>query len=178
MRILDMRIADRVARLSLLFAVSFTIPFLSASRAAAEDTVSGSFTARGTTYKLSHVYVRREPSNYDQARTVVVVLLTDNPIPKNVLDDRYRLSLTDLAREGKIHGVSVKIGADRKPADTGFTYAKEFGGAGMNRADQHTFEPKVLDDSHAEGKLAGQGAYGNDKWEYTATFKATVGTLK
>ena len=142
------------------------------------DSVTGSMTAGGKTYKLAHVYARRQPSLTDKSQTVVVVLLTDNEVHKSVVDDKFRLELTDMAREGKIHGVSVTIGLDKKPSGTGFTYAKEFGGAIVNRADQSTFEPSVFSDSRAEGKLAGRGSFGDDKWDYTASFKATLATTK
>ena len=60
-----------------------------------------------------------------------------------------------MAREGKIHGVSVTIGLDKKPSGTGWTYAKEFGGAIVNRADQNTFEPSVFSDSQRRGEALG-----------------------
>jgi hypothetical protein len=83
-----------------------------------------------------------------------------------------------MAREGMIHGVSVTIGLDKKPSGTGWTYAKEFGGVIVNRADQSTFEPSAFGDSRVEGKLSGRGSFGEDKWDYTATFKATLATTK
>src|SRR5713101_733408 len=135
-------------------------------------------TAGGKTYKLTHVSVRRQPDMNDKTRTVVVVLLTDNAVPKNIVDDRFRLELTDMAREGKSHGVSVTLGLDKKPSGTGWTYAKEFGGAIVNRADQSTFSPAVFNDSRVEGKLSGRGSFGEDKWEYTASFKAALATMK
>lgn len=146
--------------------------------AAEPDSVTGTITAGGKAYKLAHVYARRQPSMSDKTKTVVVVLLTDNPVPQNVLDDKYRLELTDLAREGKIHGVSITLGPEKKPSGTGWTYAKEFGGAIVNRDDQSTFAPAVFNDTRAEGKLSGQGTFGDDKWEYAATFKASVATMK
>ena len=132
----------------------------------------------GKTYKLTHVSARRQPDLADKSKMVVVVLLTDNEVPKNVLDDRYRLELTDLARDGKIHGVSVTLGTDKQPSGTGFTYAKELGGAIVNRPDQHTFEPALFADTRVEGKLSGKGSFGDDKWDYTAAFKSSVSTLK
>ena len=83
-----------------------------------------------------------------------------------------------MARDGKIHGVSATLGMDKKPAGTGFTYAKEVGGAIVNRADQQTFEPALVNDSRVEGKLAGRGTFGDDKWDYTATFKAALAKMK
>jgi hypothetical protein len=73
---------------------------------------------------------------------------------------------------------SVTIGLDKKLSGTGWTYAKEVGGALVNRADQNTFEPGRFDDSQVEGKLAGHGSFGDDKWEYTASFKAAPSTMK
>ena len=60
----------------------------------------------------------------DKSQTVVVILVTDNEVPKSIIEDKYRLELTDLARAGKVHGVSVTLGPDGKPSGTGFTYAK------------------------------------------------------
>ena len=164
------------APLDLALALVLLLP--GAAAAADTDSVTGSMTAGGKTYKLTHVSARRQPSMSDKTKTVVVVLLTDNAVPKNVLDDKYRLELTDLAREGKIHGVSVTLGLDKKPSGTGWTYAKEFGGAIVNRDDQQSFEPAVFTDTRAEGKLSGHGTFGDEKWEYTATFKAAISTLK
>lgn len=146
--------------------------------AAGGDTVTGTFQAGGTSYKLSHVYARRQPSPSDKSRSVVVVLLTDNEVPKAILDDTYRLELTDLARQGKIHGVSITIGPDKKPEGTGFTYAKEFDGAIVNRADQSTFAATVFDASKLEGKLSGSGSFGDARWQYEATIKAAIGSIK
>ena len=134
-------------------------------------------TAGGKTYRLAHVYARRQPGMGDKS-SVVVVLVTDNEVPKSIVDDKFRLELTDMARAGKIHGVSVTLGTDKKPAGTGWTYAKEFGGAIVNRADQNTFEPAVFSDSRVEGKLSGRGSFGEDKWEYTASFKAALAAMK
>ena len=146
--------------------------------AAGGDTVTGSFQAGGKTYKLSHVSVRRQPSQSDKSKTVVVVLLTDNEVPKAILDDKYRLELTDLARQGKIHGVSITIGPDKKPEGTGFTYAKELDGAIVNRADQHTLTATAFDEAKLEGKLSGSGSFGDAKWQYEATVKAAIGSTK
>jgi len=165
-------------RVLLVLVLAATIPLSSAAAAGEPDSVTGSMTAGGKTYKLTHVSARRQPSMNDKTKTVVVVLLTDNAVPKNVLDDKYRLELTDLAREGKIHGVSVTLGLDKKPSGTGWTYAKEFGGAIVNRDDQQSFEPAVFTDTRAEGKLSGHGTFGDEKWEYTANFKAAISTLK
>ena len=162
----------------LVLALAAIILLPGAAAAAEPDSVTGSMTAGGKTYKLTHVSARRQPSMSDKTKTVVVVLLTDNAVPKNVLDDKYRLELTDLAREGKIHGVSVTLGLDKKPSGTGWTYAKEFGGAIVNRADQNAFEPSVFSDSRVEGKLSGRGSFGDDKWDYTASFKAALATMK
>ena len=165
-------------RVLLVLVLAATIPLSNAAAAGEPDSVTGSMTAGGKTYKLTHVSARRQPSMNDKTKTVVVVLLTDNAVPKNVLDDKYRLELTDLAREGKIHGVSVTLGLDKKPSGTGWTYAKEFGGAIVNRDDQQSFEPAVFTDTRAEGKLSGHGTFGDEKWEYTANFKAAISTLK
>jgi hypothetical protein len=170
------RLACSRAILALVLAVLIFLP--SAAAAADSDSVTGSMTAGGKTYKLTHVSARRQPSMSDKTKTVVVVLLTDNAVPKNVLDDKYRLELTDLAREGKIHGVSVTLGLDKKPSGTGWTYAKEFGGAIVNRDDQQSFELAVFTDTRAEGKLSGHGTFGDEKWDYTANFKTAVTTLK
>src|SRR5262249_12202153 len=142
------------------------------------DSVTGSMTAGGKTYKLAHVSARKQPYMNDKTKTVVVVLLTDNPVPKNVLEDRYRLELTDLAREGKIHGVSVTPGRDKQPCGSGWAYAKECGGAMVNRDEQHTVQATVFNDSRVEGKLAGHGTFGDAKWEYSVEIKAAVSTLK
>jgi hypothetical protein len=49
---------------------------------AGPDSVTGSMTAGGKTQKLAHVYARRQPSLTDKRQTVVVVLMTDNEVPK------------------------------------------------------------------------------------------------
>ncbi len=48
----------------------------------------------------------------------------------------------------------------------------------VNRADQSTFEPSVFSDSRVEGKLSGRGNFGDDKWDYTGSFKAALATAK
>ncbi len=174
-----MRTRDRtITRGLLVFAAAALLGLPVAGAAADSGSVTGSMTAGGKTYRLAHVYARRQPNAADQKQTVVVVLLTDNEVPRSILDDKYRLELTDMARDGKIHGVSVTIGLDKKPSGTGWIYAKEFGGAIVNRADQQSFESGRFDDSQVEGKVSGHGSFGEDKWEYTATFKAALSTTK
>jgi hypothetical protein len=166
------------ARRLLLLVAPLLLGLARAGGAAEADSVTGSITVGGKTYNLEHVYARRQPNPSEKTQTVLVVLMTDKEVPKNVLDDKYRLELTDLARDGKFHGVSVTIGLDKKPAATGWTYAKELGGAIVNRADQHTFAPTRFDDLRVEGKLSGRGTFGDDKWEYTAAFQATPSAMK
>ena len=162
----------------LLSIAAFSLVAVTATgRGADADSVTGSFTAAGKTYKLAHVYARRQPSMTDKGQTVVVILMTDTEVPRSVVDDRYRLDLTDLARAGKVHGVSVTLGPDGKPSGTGFTYAKEFDGAIVNRADQQKSQVKV-GETRAEGDLSGNGTFGSDKWEYTASVQATLATMK
>jgi hypothetical protein len=158
-----------IRRRLLVLAASSFLALPVAGAPAAPSSVSGSLTTAGKTYRLAHVYARRQ-------QTVVVVLLTDSEVPKSIVDDKYRLELTDLARSGKIHGVSVTIGPDKKPAGTGWIYAKEVGGAIVSRADQETFEPGRLDDSRVEGKVSGHGSFGGDKWEFTASLAAPLST--
>ena len=165
-----------VARLVSIAALSLAA-VTATGRGADADSVTGSFTAGGKTYKLAHVYARQQPSMTDKGQTVVVILITDTEVPRSVVDDRYRLELTDLARAGKVHGVSVTLGPDGKPSGTGFTYAKEFDGAIVNRADQQKSQVKI-DGTRAEGDLSGNGTFGSDKWEYTASIKATLATMK
>ena len=160
---------------SLLGILAASIGLTASVHAAPNDTVKGSFTVGGKAYALGHVYARRQPSLTDKGQTVIVVLLTDNEVPKSVVDDKFRLELTDLARAGKIHGISVTLGADGKPSGTGFTYAKEFEGAIVNRADQNKSQVKI-EGSQIDGSLSGGGTFGSDKWEYSATVKATLAT--
>jgi hypothetical protein len=171
-----MRRLDRIAitRRLLVLAASSLLALPIAAASGGSPSVSGSVTAAGKTYKLAHVYARRQPSAADKTQIVVVVLLTDNEVPRNIVDDKYRLELTDMARDGKIHGVSVTIGPDKKPSGTGWIYAKEVGGALVSRADQQTFEPGRFDDSHVEGKVSGHGSFGDDKWEFAASFAASL----
>ena len=170
---------DRIApaHRMLVLAASLLLALPVAGAAAEPGSVTGSMSAAGKTYKLAHAYARRQPSA-DKTQTVVVVLLTDNEVPKSILDDQYRLELTDMARAGKIHGVAVTIGPDKKPSGTGWVYAKEVGGAIVNRADQQIFEPGRFDDSQVEGKVSGHGSFGDDKWDYAASFKAALSTMK
>ncbi len=58
------------------------------------------------------------------------------------------------------------------------TYAKEFDGAIVNRADQHTLPATAFEDSKLDGKLTGSGSFGDAKWQYQATVTATIGSIK
>jgi hypothetical protein len=165
------------ARRFLSIAALALVSFTGTGQGADADAVKGSFTVAGKTYKLAHVYARRQPSMTEKGQTVVVILMTDTEVPKSVVDDKYRLDLTDLAREGKLHGVSVTLDPDGKLTGTGFNYAKEFGGAFVNTADQQKSQVKI-DGTRAEGSLSGNGSIGTDKWEYTASVKATLATMK
>jgi len=167
-----------ITRRLLVLAVSGLLGLPAAGAASEPASVTGSMTTAGKTYRLAFVYARRQPSAAHKTQTVLVVLLTDNDVPRSILDDKYRLDLTDMARDGRIHGVSVSIGLDKKPTGTGWIYAKEVGGAIVSRSDQQTFEPGRFDDSRVEGKVSGHGSFGDDKWEFAATFAAAASTMK
>jgi hypothetical protein len=143
------------------------------------DTAAGTLKIGGKTYKLTNVSARKQADPTDKSKQIVWLLVTDGPVPKSALDDPWHLELTDLAREGKFHGVSVRIGMDKKPGG-GFTYAKELGGAIVSRPDHHKFEPAVFTDSRVEGKLsqAEPGKFGDETWTYEVTVKAAVTPLK
>jgi hypothetical protein len=72
--------------------------------AGAADTVSGTFTVKGRTLKLSQVSVVRTSNPAEPDSSYLVLLMSDVPVPAA---DRRPSRLADLARAGKVHAVRV-----------------------------------------------------------------------
>jgi hypothetical protein len=152
---LDSRIAGKAAEEddffdnAWTFDLTFDAPVAALpSRAMQPGTIAGTLTADGKSYTLTHVYARSEPGTFDPKKKQFVVDVVDAEVPPGALKDRF--GMMDLARAGKVHGLSVTIDADRRVISGSF-YLPGLEAASSTGWQQ--FEAVVFDAHAIEGRL-------------------------
>ena len=138
----------------------------------AADSADGSMTVNGKTVALRYAYAGIEPDFFDKKETNIVVLLSDMPVTAEQFADHFG------PEHLKLTGVKVSINKDKQIV-SGTIYSPEltkyngsFSATGM-----HTLEPTTLTTKAVAGKLymAKQDDFFGTKYQYSATFSATVG---
>jgi hypothetical protein len=117
-------------------------------------TALGTVTYDGTTYELRHAFARTEPGSFDKSKRQVVLDLLDAPLPAKTLASRFEMM--DLARAGKVHGVSVTIDADHDIISGSFYLP------GLEMASStgwQEFEAVAFDGKTIEGRVYSKGAH-------------------
>jgi hypothetical protein len=139
----------------------------------AQTPPDGKLTVSGQTIRLTQVYAYAVEGFFDKAKNDTVVLLADRSLPPAQLRDRF--ALTRLAEEGKLCFVQQTINASGQVVN--FTVGhRAFKVSPSGGSTEHRFECK-LDGRTISGKVYTRGpqdAFGGTKYDYTATFSATV----
>ena len=139
--------------------------------AASEPVVSwadGNLTIDGQTFKLNHAYATLENDPFDENEFTIRVLLSEQPISKDVLDDHT--ALTEMKKDAKNHALEIDIDQKQKVTWIGVW------GLGQVSGMDYPFEPIVFTERMVEGRLfTAKAESGLDKkWQYDAKFKSSV----
>jgi hypothetical protein len=139
-----------------------------ASPARAADTVVGTFTVKGKTHILKHVYVTRAVGVETPKAAWLVVLVSDVPI---AAPSRHTAPLVALAKTGGVHAVRViwSEGFDR-------VIATPFHGAvddnGQSTTGGAIIDLQAYDEKQLKAKITSK-PLGQD-WHFSATLSAAV----
>jgi hypothetical protein len=160
--------AKRRLRLSLLASLLLAAP------AWAADTANGFLTVAGKKLTLSNVYAYAEPGFFDKAKTDVVVILSDVPIPAAAAREPFGLEKTvpqflklTLNSEGQIISLLPRHKAFKHVMSGGST--------------DFAFVKKVHDGKRVSGRAyskAPQKGFDDEVWEFDVTFDAAVAPKK
>lgn len=150
-----------------ILACALLAALLAAAPAGAADQVTGTLTVKGTTTRLTNVYVTRQAAS-GGGNAWLVVLLADAPVAQA---DRVPTRLRALATSGALHAIRL-------------AWKEGFGGIQVtpydNRVDQlgvpttegHMIDLQAYDERRLEATLKSR-MIGQD-WHYNATLKAAV----
>jgi hypothetical protein len=143
-----------------------------AAGAFAQSQVSGQLTVSGQTVKLTQAYAYRTKGFFDAQKQDTVLLLTDRPLTDAQVHDRF--GLAHLAEDGKLFFVQEIIDASGKIINFEVGH-RAFKAPNSGFSTEHVFEGK-LQGSTISGKTYTRGPqdWFGTKYEYTATFQATV----
>ena len=140
--------------------------------ASADDRVEGTLTVNGNPVSLKHVYAWTTKGAFDETKTDVRVLITDQPVP----DEKLRSPIPIIDGDGK-QGIDLRIDEDKKIIETEVYHSAlkhgYFSGTGL------VFEPVSFDTNLVEAKASSGGpqeTFG-DKWEYSVSFRVKVRRL-
>lgn len=154
------------ARVAIVCAVLFATPY----RAAAQDSVLGTFTVNGKTTRFSNVYATLEASPADDSRKYLILLVTDMPV---AAADRSPDTLTGLAKSGALHAVKLRwtYGVDEIAV---VPYHAGISETGRAFASMSTVNLSALNDARVnaefKSKMLGQ------TWFFNALVKAAIVT--
>jgi hypothetical protein len=141
--------------------------------ASAGDSVEGTLTVNGNPVSLKHVYAWTSKGAFDETKTDVRVLITDQPVP----DEKLGSLMPIMAGDGK-QGIELRIDEDKKIIG-GEVYHSALKHGYFSASGMHVFEPASFDTNMVEAKVRSEGpqeTFG-DKWEYSATFRVKVRRL-
>lgn len=135
---------------------------------AATDEARGTFTVKGKTTTLTHVYATHESDREDSSRQYLVFLVTDTPVAEG---DRSPARLAAAAREGRLRGLRFiwVVGTDSL-----WTVPYHVGveDSGRRIAKHGILDLKRYADGELEAAVKSK-MLGQD-WHYNATVKADI----
>ena len=136
----------------------------------AGDRVEGTLTVNGNPVSLKHVYAWTSKGTFDEKKTDVRVLITDQPVPEEKLGSLLPI----MAGDGK-QGIEFRIDEDKKIIE-GEVYHSALKHGYFSATGMHVFDPVSYDTTVVEAKVRSDGpqeTFG-DKWEYSASFRVRV----
>ena len=142
----------------------------------ADGRASGSLKIDGMDVKLAHSIARTKPNAFDEKKTDVVVLLTNEPATNEMLlDDGKRSAAVD---SGTLRGLMVTLDSDEKPYHLHVLVPKGFqlSGSGI-----WNFDPYDFSNQHVSAKFfttEAQSFMGERSYTYDVTFAVPVQAIK
>ena len=152
-----------------LAVIALSLPAL-----AAADSVTGSLTANGKKFALTHAYAQMRKSHSDKSKSELHIIVTDKELsPAAASDD---IELMQAQDKQELSGFTATIDADKQiisgtvfsPA---FNKMKEFSGVGMQKLDL-----KSLTATHVAATIGmpKEDDFFKEKYQYTATFDIPI----
>ena len=156
----------------LLLTLAVTVPF--AATAWAGDAAKGELTVAGQKLTLSHVYAYATAGFFDKAKTDVVVILADAPIPAESAREPFGL-------EGKVpQYLQITVNSEGQIISLRPEH-KAFKIVPSGASTDFVFEKKVHDGKTISGRVyskAPQKGFKDEVWTFDATFEAAVAPKK
>ncbi len=145
---------------------------LASAPAMAKDFADGTLTVNGKTVRLIHAYAVAQKGFFDPKKEDVKVILTDVPVPAEVLSED--MALNDLALHGKLRGLCVVLDSEKTPV-SGSIYHSAFKGS-ASVTGMHKFRPKLFDGRTIAGTLAmaAPDDFMGVTFQYQAVFEAAI----
>ncbi|MBK5260696.1 MAG: hypothetical protein JJE51_13990 [Thermoanaerobaculia bacterium] len=143
----------------------------------ADGGASGTLKLDGATIKLMHSIARTKPNSFDEKKTDVVVLLTNEPVTAEMLLDERKMFAA--VESGTLRGLKVTIDSDEKPYHLQMLDPKasfQLSGSGFWNFDAYDFS-----DQHVTAKFYTtemQEFMDKHKYSYDVTFAVPVLAIK
>jgi hypothetical protein len=128
----------------------------------------GNLIIDGQTFKLNHAYASLDSDPFSENKYTIRVLLSEQPISKDVLDDHT--ALMNMKKDANSHAMEVDIDEQHKVTWIGLW------GLGQVSGMDYPFEPAVFNNQLVEGRLftAKAETVFDKKWQYDVKFKSSV----
>ena len=142
----------------------------------ADGRATGLLKIDGMNVKLAHSIARTKPNSFDEKKTDVVVLLTNEPATNEMLLDDGKLAAA--VDSGTLRGLKVTLDSDEKPYHLSVLVPKGFqlSGSGI-----WNFDPYDFSNQHVSAKFftaEEQEFMGERKYSYDVTFAVPVQAIK
>lgn len=137
----------------------------------APGTANGKFTAAGKVAEMKYAYALIKPDTFDEEKDTVFLFLTDQPVSEDVLRGEWGLS--ELARDGKVNAVEMRLDETRAPR-SGQLYHSGLDGSvsvsGILKMRLDYYDGKKLVGRVYSGK---EESFGSE-WEVDAEFAVVI----
>jgi hypothetical protein len=152
---------------------------LMASPLAAADATKGTLVVGGRPAEITHAYAYADKS-FNEAKDVVVVVLSDAPIPSEAVQDDY--ARNQLVAAGRLNYVELLVSSEKKGIHFEVQH-KRFGMMMQPSGDDsdHVLEVKTLDGKTISGRArttSPQKSMDDVPYSYDITFSAQIAPAK
>ena len=152
---------------------------LTASPLAAADATKGTLVVGGKPAEITHAYAYADKS-FNEGKDVVVVVLSDAPIPAEAVQDDY--ARNQLVAAGKLKYVELLVSSEKKEIHFE-VQDKRFGIMMQPSGDDsdHVLEVKTLDGNTVAGRArttSPQQSMDDVPYSYDVTFSAQIAPAK
>jgi hypothetical protein len=148
--------------------------------AGAQNTVTGTFTVKGTATTFTYAYAYWKTSVFSP-KPDLFVLFSDIAIPPDAIpkDDDGIGKIAGLVRDGKVHAVELHLAPGNKQLDPGEQIAVYHAGLAPARhgmSGMNVFDLKASTAAALEGTAHTDGPQKSDgvAWQYEVTFKVAI----